>query len=265
MNFVTKIQFNHDKYIGDETLFCIGGFQNLNNIIQIKNGKSISICHLLKSIPATKGMSRPQLFQQAEPNPAAVVTIVTFQAQDREMVMARQATLEEEIRNVIADGKENKVFLNETDGIWFSGVNKNKNGNVLSNVRHCSKDDAAYFDHINRLMNSPPKKRIFNPPKWGGGIQPTAPIPSQCGQNTRVNSSQPSPPHMMINNEISNKFDSIHTELNIQRECNARFDARISNLEITTQSIDDKIDLVLERLASTSPSHKIQKNSSTSS
>jgi len=136
MNFVTKIQFNHDKYIGDETLFCIGGFQNLNNIIQIKNGKSISICHLLKSIPAIKGMSRSQLFQQAEPNPAAVVTIVTFQAQDREMVMARQATLEEEIRNVIADGKENKVFLNDTDGIWFSGVNKNKNGNVLSNVRH---------------------------------------------------------------------------------------------------------------------------------
>jgi hypothetical protein len=106
--FRNKIQFNHDKYIGDETLFCIGGFQNLNNIVQLKNGKSISIHHLLKSIPATQGMSQPQLFQQAEPNPAVVITIVSFQAQDREMVMARQATLEEEIRNIIADGEENK-------------------------------------------------------------------------------------------------------------------------------------------------------------
>ncbi len=80
--FHTKIQFNHDKYIGEETLFCIGGFQNLNNIIHLKNGKTISIQHLLKSIPASEGMSCPQLFQQAEPNPVAVVTIVTFQAQD---------------------------------------------------------------------------------------------------------------------------------------------------------------------------------------
>jgi hypothetical protein len=65
----------------------------------------------------------------------------------------------------------------------------------------------------------------------------------------------------MVNTKINNRFDSIHAELNIQRECNARFDARISNLEITTQSIDDKIDLVLDRLASSSPSHKIQKTS----
>jgi len=36
----------------------------------------LSIRLLLKSIPASAGMSRPQLFQQAEPNPAGVVTIV---------------------------------------------------------------------------------------------------------------------------------------------------------------------------------------------
>jgi len=61
---------------------------------------------------------------------------------------------------------------NDIDGIWFGGVNKNKTGNVFSTVRHCSKDDVAYSDHINRLMNSPPEKRTLNPPKWGGGIQP---------------------------------------------------------------------------------------------
>jgi len=127
-DFRTKLQFNHDKYIGDETLFCIGGFQNLNNLVTLKNGKSISIRMLLKSIPASEGMSRPQLFQQAEPNHGATVTIVTFQASDKDLVIACQDTLEEELRNVIAPGQENKLFLNEFDGIWFGGVNKNKKG-----------------------------------------------------------------------------------------------------------------------------------------
>lgn len=122
--FWAKLQFNHEKYISNETLFCIGGFKNLNNNIQLKNGKSISLHLLLKSIPATEGMSWPKLFQQAEPNNGATVTIVTFQDQDKELIIARQETLEEDIRNVIAAGQENQVFLNDLDGIWFSGVNK---------------------------------------------------------------------------------------------------------------------------------------------
>jgi hypothetical protein len=64
-----------------------------------------------------------------------------------------------------------------------------------------------------------------------------------------------------MNIEANKKIENIYAELNIQRECNARIDARISNLEITTPSIDDKIDLVLDRLAPSSPSHKIQKTS----
>jgi hypothetical protein len=41
--FCSKIIFNHEKFIGDEALFSIGGFQNLNNLIRLKNGKSITI------------------------------------------------------------------------------------------------------------------------------------------------------------------------------------------------------------------------------
>jgi len=42
--------------------------------------------------------------------------------------MARQETLEEEIRNVLAPNQESKILLNEFDRIWFSGVNKTKKG-----------------------------------------------------------------------------------------------------------------------------------------
>jgi hypothetical protein len=96
---------------------------------------------LLKSIPASEGMSHPQLFQQAEPNHGATVTIVTFQASDKELVMARQDTLEEEPHNVLAPDQENKLFLNEFDGIWFGGVNKNKKGNHYPSLKNRAKDD----------------------------------------------------------------------------------------------------------------------------
>ena len=53
--FRLKIIFNHDKHIGDETLFCIGGFNDLNTHITLKNDKSIPLRILLKNIPALEG------------------------------------------------------------------------------------------------------------------------------------------------------------------------------------------------------------------
>jgi hypothetical protein len=48
------------------------------------------------------------------------------------LVIARQATLETEIRNVITEGEEDKIFIRTAEGIWFGGVNKNRNGNLPS-------------------------------------------------------------------------------------------------------------------------------------
>jgi hypothetical protein len=60
--FCTKIVFNNEKYIGNEALFSIGGLYDLNTLITLKNGKKITICALLQSIPASKGMSNPNYF-----------------------------------------------------------------------------------------------------------------------------------------------------------------------------------------------------------
>jgi hypothetical protein len=53
--------FNHEKYIGDETLFSIGGLQDLNTKIKLRSDKVISLQHLLKSIPEFEGMSPPAI------------------------------------------------------------------------------------------------------------------------------------------------------------------------------------------------------------
>jgi len=161
-----KIIFNHDKHIGDETLFCIGGFNDLNTHITLKNDKSIPLHILLKSIPASEGMSRPQLFTQVKPNPAATVTLVTYQARDHNLVSARKATLESEIRNIIKDGEAGKVFIDDTEGIWFGGVNNPKYGRHFDST-NTNRDAIAYSSHINKVMSSPPKKTNLESAKVG--------------------------------------------------------------------------------------------------
>jgi hypothetical protein len=62
-------------------------------------------------------MSHPQLFQQVEPIVGMVVTIVTYQADDHDLVIVRQSSLEAEIRQVLGDGEEDKFFSDSSEGI----------------------------------------------------------------------------------------------------------------------------------------------------
>ena len=78
IDFKTKILFNHNKFIGDETLFSIGELQDLNSIIKLKNGKLATLRMLLKSIPASEGMSHPQLWTTPMSSPIKQPSKVKF-------------------------------------------------------------------------------------------------------------------------------------------------------------------------------------------
>jgi hypothetical protein len=86
--FRAKILFNHLQFQGEDAAFSIGGFQDLKNMIKPCNGNTVSLCTLIKRIPASNGMSCPQLFQHVEPNISGIVTMVTFQKQDSPLVYA---------------------------------------------------------------------------------------------------------------------------------------------------------------------------------
>jgi hypothetical protein len=122
--------FNYTQYIGEETLISIGGLQDLKTPVLLKNGKSLTICHLLKSLPASTEMSRPLFFQNAEPNISNVITMAIFQKEDHQHIMARQATIEEELCHIIAEGEEENLFIDSAVGIWFGGVHRNKFGRM---------------------------------------------------------------------------------------------------------------------------------------
>jgi hypothetical protein len=77
-------------------------------------------------------MSHPQLFQYVKPNTSGIVTMVTFQKSDRALVYQRQAIMENEIRQILAEGEEDCVFVHNEEGIWFGGVHKTKTGRLLA-------------------------------------------------------------------------------------------------------------------------------------
>jgi hypothetical protein len=72
---------------------------------------------------------------------------VTYQACDHNLVLTRKASFESEIRQILAEHKDEKFFKDPIDGIWFGGVHKTKSGNATTQ-KHCTKDSVAYSTHL---------------------------------------------------------------------------------------------------------------------
>ncbi len=110
-------------------------------------------------------------------------------------------------------------------------------------------------------MKSLPKKRAA--PLDRCACIPNITIPGTPSTHSSTLPPSPQIPKIIHCTDFSvmdNKFAQIQAEINKQHLHNAAVDALISSLENTTQTIDSKIDRILDRIESTLPSsHKIQK------
>jgi hypothetical protein len=144
--------------------------------------------------------------------------------------MACQDTLEAEIREVLAEGEDEKIFSDPEQGIWFGGINRPNNGKLSINILNDPKD-SYYSKHLNRVMNSPPKKRRATPARRGGGLpQPhliNNPTSNTNSLSTNTFHTPNQPTVAMATASLNQKFDSIRIEINNQRQQNAIFDERI--------------------------------------
>jgi hypothetical protein len=243
-----KIIFKHETFIGTEEAMCIGGLSDLNNTIEIKGGHQVSLRMLMKSMPATQGMSHSQLFQFVEPNISGVTTIVTFQSCDKPFIDARKAYLEAELRKIILPGEEHKVFLNDEDGIWFSGVRKQKNGKIFT-AQQPSKSTMAQYNHVTSILHSPPKKRPNIQTSQSTPI--IAPKPAAIPQLNTSHPTAPAQPRQTNPShhpQIAAQFQKITAEFQLQHERNTLFDQHIGNLETTTNKIDSNVESIMSRL-----------------
>jgi len=78
--------FNHEKYLGNEDCTAIFGFRDLYTIVTLKNGTSLTLRMLLKSIPSAPGVTKSRMFQIIDPNATQMCIIATFQKADHEII-----------------------------------------------------------------------------------------------------------------------------------------------------------------------------------
>jgi len=153
-----KYLFNHQAYLGDEDCFAIFGLSNLETLLTLKDGKLTTIRTLLKSLPASEGMSRTRLFQVVDLVPSQDCVIVTFQRSDRPLVEERQFALEAELRDQLAPGEATKLFANEVTGLRFGLANHKNKGKVIK-IHNPSQVHLDFVHYADSLLSSPPKKR----------------------------------------------------------------------------------------------------------
>lgn len=264
-----KILFNHDKFNGEKAAVCIGGLQNLNTEVKLKNGTLISLQSLLKGFPASQGMSRPLLFQHVEQNSSGIVAMAVYQKADQLHIDKRKTSLEAEIRQVIVPGEEINVFIKNEEGVWFGSVYKMKGGKVISSQQP-TKEGVDYANRINKLLSSPPKKRQNFP------ITPRIRTRNHQSATTQLAQNEPqtsSPKAWYLNSSqmvtrdivketqqaITPFFLKVEEAFGKQNAINETFNKRIGNLEETTEGIDRKIDILLQKFTPPSLSRKAQK------
>jgi len=283
-----KVLYNHEQYLGDEEGVSIYGMQDLDMLTVLKNQQHITIRFLLRSLPATQGMSRPQLFQLAETNETREAIVVTYQREDREHVQSRLITLQNDILAQLAPGEASRIFISETEGISFRPLSKTKGGHIIYS-QQTSQHTLSHIQHTKSILSSPPKKRPYTSSTTGttqvhqqtvqnhpplANQSPSQPNPNYAAATQRRS---PSAPYIQQNSTeirtprvvptqnndndfkeaINNRFLLVEEELkeqkrwnNEQREWNEDMLLRMNYIEDTTTSTDCKVDTILSRLDS---------------
>jgi hypothetical protein len=282
-----KVLFNHELYLGDEEGITIRGLQDLDMHITLKDQKNITIRMLLRCLPATQGMSRPQLFQLAETNATRESIVVTYQKPDRALVQARLSSLQNDITALLAPGEADRIFISEIEGLTFSPITKTKGGQFIQR-QPTSITTINHIQHTKTILSSPPKMRQYTPcsqdkeltqsthtqstvnntSSYASVIQQqhttTTQDPTQQQRNrSNINSIGYSPAtttqHHIdhLSDEINNRFLSLEEELkeqkqwnDDQREWNEDIVLRMNYIEDTTTSTEHKVDAILSRLDS---------------
>ncbi len=262
-----KLIFNHESFIRMEDAITINGLQNLNNEITLKTGEKITIRMLLKCLPASQGMSRPQLFQFMEPNNSGVTTLATFQTQDRTYIDKRKDKIEAELRAIVASNDLDKLFVSVVDGLWSGGITKNKGGKIIA-TKTPSQSTQQHLSQISNILHFPKKRptpQDLSQPQLPNTRHHYVIAATPAGQNLATQQVQQDNTGSTISHDtiltaqIDRRFLAIEKTIQQHQEYNENFHRRLINLEQTTQNTDNKIDMILNKMETLTNPTKLRK------
>ncbi len=230
---------------------AVYGLACLSNEVTLIDGSTITVRTLLKSLPASPGMSRNRLFQVVDINPSHDCVIVTYQRSDRSFVEDRKFTLEQEILSHLAPGQADQVFQNEIEGIQFVPVYHKYKGKILR-VHHPTKSHQEFVKHADSILSSPPKKRAhqdgtaqmkptvplqpveINKVTYSGAVQAQTTRTRSVVQPDGTTTTTTTQMSQMVVASMETRFAAIEKEQTHMKQ-------RISGVETKTDSISDNI------------------------
>jgi transcription termination factor NusB len=252
-----KYLFNHSTFIGDEDCIAIHGLADLDNDVTLKDGSTITVRTLLKSLPASPGMSRSRLFQVVDPNGPKDCVLVTFQRTDKSFIEDRIFTLEKELLSHLAPGQSSQVLEDEFESLQYIPAYYKNKGKVIR-VHHPTKSHQEFFKHADSIMSSPPKKRTHsaadsNQTRRSNSLQPLQVnnitySGAVQAQTTRTKSViQPDGTRTTTTTKMSQtvtasmeaRFETIEREQQYMKQ-------RITGVETRTATISDNIQAMME-------------------
>ena len=143
-------------------MFCNLWIGKPRHCSDIKGRKLTTIRTLLKSLPASNGMSRPRLFQVVDIVPTQNCVLVTFQKADKQLVEDRQFDLEAQLSDQLASGQASKLFIDITQGLRYGHAYHKQRGKVIK-IHNPSQTHLDFVQHADRLLASGYVSWVFLP------------------------------------------------------------------------------------------------------
>jgi hypothetical protein len=260
-----KFLFNHTTYLGDQDCIAILGLNNLSNILTLKDGSIITLRTLLKSLPASPGMSRKRLFQVVDFAAKQDCVIATFQHCDKAFIEDRKFTLQTEILSHLTSGQASIVFVDEFEGISFVDAYHKNKGKVIR-VHFPSQSHQDFVKHADSILSSPPKKRPYNSDEK---VKVTTPLQTihvnnvtysgaVQAQTTRTRSVvQPDGTRTTTTTQMSQTVMSVmETRFKVIEDEQAQLKQRISGVENKAANIYDNIQAMMQHWKITPVNYK---------
>jgi hypothetical protein len=145
--------------------------------------------------------------------------------------------------------------------MWFGSVHKNKGGRIFSQPP--TRESITYAQQVNKLLSSPPKKRLQEASQKKSGNTYSNPKEPYLTHPLTTNPTivhHPHPNHQtntttttQTSQLYSSTFQSqVEEAFRKQNSVNEVFHLCIGQLEMTTKNIDNKMDLLLDHMVASS-------------
>ena len=151
---------DNDHHTDNINVVALSGLQDLDNLVQLSQGTTISIRHLLLAVPAP-GTTTGKLFLQVERQANSDYLLCCFHSADAAKITVRLGSLELLLKKYIKPVELTKLFKDSSHSLKFNGqYAPMKKGKIKFRITQVPDETSSYATHAMSKLISPSLKRL---------------------------------------------------------------------------------------------------------